>query len=198
MKKNYLKNSFTFIVDKVIDISLVLYLSFIEQRVKKSYGRILLRRIKNRGKECKLYGKSTIMDIDNLSIGDYVHIGEGAFIFSKGGVEIGSNTQISRNVTIYSCNHDINGNAIPYDNKYVCRKVTIGESVWIGMNVSITPGVSIGNGAVIGMGAVVSRDVAEGEIVVGSPQRIIGYRDMDLYNKKLQSELFFGKIWLNN
>lgn len=45
------------------------------------------------------------------------------------------------------------------------------------------PGVKIGRGAVIVAGCVVSKDVGDYEIVVGNPQKIVGYRNNNLiYN----------------
>ena len=51
------------------------------------------------------------------------------------------------------------------------RPVRIGSDVWIGGGAIIMPGVTVGDGAVIGAGSVVTRDVAEGQIVVGNPAR---------------------------
>jgi len=41
----------------------------------------------------------------------------------------------------------------------------------IGANAVILPGVVVGEGAVVGAGAVVTRDVRDGETVVGNPSR---------------------------
>ena len=130
---------------------------------------------------------------NNLRIGDYVRIGEGCFLFCKGGLDIGSNTQISRNVCIYTANHNTNGRMIPYDNSYIEKPVRIGKSVWIGMNVCITPGSKIEDGAIIGMGTTVSGYIPKGAIVVGTPCRIVGYRDMEEFITKMNQNMLFGK-----
>lgn len=158
-------------------------------------GRVTLNRIKNRGNNCRLNGPVTIYSIDNLTLGNGVRIGSGSFLHAMGNITIGDNTHISRNVTIYSGNHDVNGLAIPYDDKYILKPVNIGQSVWIGMNVSVTPGVTIGNGAIIGMNTVISEDVPDGACVVGAKQRIVSYRDMEEFNKKKYNKLYFSDLW---
>ncbi|MDO6635782.1 acyltransferase [Pseudoalteromonas carrageenovora] len=164
-------------------------------RIRKARGEIELNKIKNKGVNCTFQGELLVAYRDRLKIGDNVRVGYGGYLFCIGGLTIGDNTQISRNVLIYTGNHDINGTAIPFDDTYVLKPVNIGNSVWIGMNVTITPGVNIGDGAVIGMGTVVSKDVAPGAIVVGAQQRVVKYRDMDDFYNKLGAERLYGKIW---
>ena len=117
-----------------------------------------------------------------LNIGKNVHIGNNYYIDSRGGVEIGDNTHISRNFVCYSANHQYEDKALPYDESLVKRQVVIGPNVWIGMNVCIVPGVKVGEGAIIGMGAVVSSDLPPLSIAVGNPAKVVKYRDKDRYN----------------
>lgn len=192
--KRLLLSIFDFIFnEKVVYWFVSRYIKYMKSKVKNSYGRFMINNILNKGIGCKIYGDAVIHDIDNLKIGDYVRIGEGAFFFCTGGISIGDNSQISRNVLIYSANHDINGRVIPYDDGYICKSVKIGKSVWIGMNVIITPGVTIGDGAIIGMGTVVSKNVPAGAFVVGAEQRIVKHRDMHEFYTKDKEEKWFGK-----
>jgi len=173
-----------------------IYIRLLEPQIKRAYGMYYLNMIKNRGIGCKIYGRIYIQNPDNLVLGDYVRIGGNAFFHCLGRVVIGDNTRISRNLLIYSENHNINSSEfIPYDNSYIYKDVTIGNSVWIGMNVTITPGVTIGDGAVIGMGTTVSEDVPAGAIVVGAKQRIVKYRDMKLFLDLLDKEKYYGKYF---
>lgn len=158
------------------------------------YGRYWVKNIQKKGEDLRIHGPITILGQDYLEIGDYVRIGYGCFFCCLGGLKIGSNTQISRNVCIYTANHNYNAKAIPYDDTYLRKSVEIGSSVWIGMNVCITPGVKIGDGAIIGMGAVVASDVPPGAIVVGAKTRIIGGRDLDAFNEATLSSNLFGKL----
>ena len=173
-----------------------LYISLIEPQIKKAYGMYALNLIKNRGVGCKIYGRFSIQNPKKLTLGDYVVIGSGAFFHSLGGITIGDNARISRNLLIYSENHNMNSSSfIPYDSNYIYKPVTIGNSVWIGMNVTIVPGVTIGDGAVIGMGTTVSEDVPKGAVVVGAKQRIVKYRDMDTFFALVEQEKYFGKYF---
>lgn len=188
---NYIFNDNVFYLVALVDR----WASF---RIRKAKGRIELKKIKNKGENCKIHGEVTIAYPDKIKMSENVRIGYGCHFFCMGGLSIGANTQISRNVLIYTANHNIDGTAIPYDDKYILKPVTIGKSVWIGMNVTISPGVNIGDGAVIGMGTVVSKDVPKGAIVVGAAQRVIKYRDLKDFYDKNKNRRYFSEIWPDN
>jgi acetyltransferase-like isoleucine patch superfamily enzyme len=57
------------------------------------------------------------------------------------------------------------------------KPVIVEDEAWFGAHVTVLPGVRIGKGAVLGAGAVVTRDVPPMAIAVGSPARVIRYRD---------------------
>ncbi len=145
------------------------YQHYLKSKFDQAWGMVALSQVRQKGIVSRIHGRITMYNPNNLRMGDYVRIGGGCFFFCKGGLDIGSNTQISRNVCIYTANHNINGAMIPYDDSYLEKPVLIVRTVWIGMNVCITPGVTIGDGAVVGMGTVVLCNVPEGAIVVGSP-----------------------------
>ena len=67
------------------------------------------------------------------------------------------------------------------------QPVSIGENCWIGARSILCPGVKIDEGAVVGAGSVVVKSVPKCAIVGGNPAKIIGYRDIDLYDR-LKSE----------
>ena len=50
-------------------------------------------------------------------------------------------------------------------------EVTVGANVFVGTGAVILPRIHIGEGATIGAGSVVTRNVASGDVVVGSPAR---------------------------
>ena len=144
------------------------------------------------GPGCGAWGRIALTGAANMRLGSNVHIGDGAFIRAEGGLSIGSNTHISRNVTIYTRNHQSEGEALPYDDTFDDRPVTIGRNVWIGMDVCITPGVTIGDGAIVGMGTVVAGTVAAGAIVVSQAARVVGSRDPDRYERLENAGAFGG------
>jgi acetyltransferase-like isoleucine patch superfamily enzyme len=179
------------IIEKIVTF----YKRLLEDKVRNAVGKVSLKTVKHRGNNCKFHGDVKVYYSDGLHLGDNIRVGFGSFFFALGGITIGSNTQISRNVVIYSANHSTDGEAIPYDDQYVLKPVTIGKSVWIGMNVMILPGVVIGDGAVIGMGAVISKDIDPGAIVVGSGQRAIKHRDLEKFKKLDELGKHFGDLW---
>jgi acetyltransferase-like isoleucine patch superfamily enzyme len=53
-------------------------------------------------------------------------------------------------------------------------KIDIRDNVFIGYGAIVLPNVTISSNAIVGAGAVVTKDVAEGDIFVGVPARLIG------------------------
>lgn len=51
--------------------------------------------------------------------------------------------------------------------------VVVGDHTLVGIGAAVLPGIRIGSGAIVGGGAVVTRDVGNGERVVGVPARVV-------------------------
>jgi acetyltransferase-like isoleucine patch superfamily enzyme len=152
----------------------------------------ILKHVKG-GEGLHLEGKITVINEENLTLGRNVHIGKGAYIHCQGGITIGDYTILSRQVTIYSYDHNFkNPDLLPYDEQALLKPVHIGRYVWIGMNVTIAPGTTIGDGAIVGMGSVVSGNVPENAIIVSPKLRIIGYRDAEHTKKLALEERFYN------
>ena len=133
-----------------------------------------------------------------LTIGQNVHIGSGCHFRCEGGIIIGDNTHISRDVTIYSDNHQYQGTALPYDATAKKKPVIIERNVWIGMGVKIRPGVSIGEGAIVGIGTVVTRDIMKLEVVGAPAPSKIRMRDTEHYDRLDKDERYGaanGVLW---
>jgi acetyltransferase-like isoleucine patch superfamily enzyme len=179
-------------MERVISSVLNFYEHYFMYRLKKYWGyahKLKLRIPKDYIVD--IVGYSRFLNPENITISNHVSIGYGCFFFGKGGIDIGEGTVISRNVAIYSANHDFrNTNILPFNSEYICEKVTVGKGVWIGMNVSILPGVNIGDGAIIGMGCVVASDVSKGEIVVSQKYRVISKRDITQLDESIQKSNF--------
>lgn len=123
-------------------------------------------------------------DLSRFEIDPTSHIKSGTFIECSGGVRIGRYFHPGRGLTIFSTIHNYRSDRmIPYDEIDLPGPVVIEDCVWVGANVSILPGITIGEGAVVAMGAVVTRNVPAGTLVAGSPARVIGQRDMEVYNR---------------
>jgi acetyltransferase-like isoleucine patch superfamily enzyme len=165
-----------------------------ENTVKYDYEYIedIKKKFQSCGNGVVINGRFYISDPEFICCSDNVHIGDNAHFITRGGLTIGNNTHISRNVTIYTVSHNYSGNALPYDNMEIPEPVSIGENVSVGMNVSILPGVTIGDGAIIGMGTVVAEDVPELAIIVHSEHRIIKFRDKQHYRALSNTNKFSG------
>lgn len=113
----------------------------------------------------------------------------GANVFIEKGVRIGNNVRIKNNIAIYtgvvieddvflgpSCvfTNVINPRSfIP--RKHEFRKTIIGHGATIGANATIICGHNIGQFAMVGAGTVVAHNVDDYTLVVGNPDRKIGY-----------------------
>lgn len=132
-----------------------------------------------------------ISDIAKIKFGKHIYIGPGAYIHSNGGLTIGDNVIISANFTCWTENHNYkNAVSLPYDASVILKPIVIESHTWIGLNVTLCPGTYIGEGAIIGMGSVVRGSIPPLAIVLGNPQKIVGYRDRVIYNK-LKKECAF-------
>jgi acetyltransferase-like isoleucine patch superfamily enzyme len=123
-----------------------------------------------------------------FKMGDDCYISIGSNITDPALLRLGNNVRIS-DCTIFG--HDGSVNMI---NKAIGTKldsvgpVIIKDNVFIGHGAIICPGVSIGPNAIVGAGSVVMRNVKEGEIVVGSPAKVVNRFEMSIDMLKIKNE----------
>lgn len=114
---------------------------------------------------------------NNMAIGDHVWIGQGCFLHSAGGIEIGKAVGIGPGVKILTSVHKDGDCSVPVmANELEFGKVVIGDGCDIGVGTIILPGVTIGEGVIVGAGAVVTADVVPYSVVAGVPARVIRNR----------------------
>jgi acetyltransferase-like isoleucine patch superfamily enzyme len=124
------------------------------------------------------FSEITISSKSKILIGKNVFIGERANIRARTTIEIGDYCRIAQGVSIISGQYNYKDkNKLIKDQGFCENPIVIKDDVWLGTGVTVLMGVTIGAGAVIGAGTVVSKDIPEYAIVVGSPHRIIGYRN---------------------
>lgn len=144
----------------------------------------------------RLYKKSNTPYINGMSkfygniiFGKNNHF-NGAELQGQGSIKIGDNFHSAKGLVILTQNHNWKGDALPYDETIITKKVVIGDNVWTGLNVIILPGVSIGEGCIIQAGSVVSKSIPDLAIAGGNPAVVIKYRNLEHYNFLKKNEKF--------
>ena len=106
----------------------------------------------------------------NIRLGRGVFMNFGCVILDVVEVSIGDFTQIGPGVQILTADHprdpEVRRKGLEFG-----RPIRIGKNVWIGGGAILLPGIIVGDDAIIGSGSVVTRDVAPGATVVGNPAR---------------------------
>lgn len=126
----------------------------------------------------------------NTFLGENVNF-NGMKIMGHGNVKIGDNFHSGQECMIITDNHNYDkGDAIPYDNSYICKDVIIEDNVWIGTRVIILGGVTIGEGAIIQAGSVVTSNIPKYAIAGGAPANVFKSRDIEHYNKLKNEKKF--------
>jgi acetyltransferase-like isoleucine patch superfamily enzyme len=118
-----------------------------------------------------------VADDASLRLGDFVFVGRGVEFDVAGEVTVGAHTVIAPRCFITDHNHGMRADSRIDQQPGAIGRVTIGADVWLGAGVVVLPGVTIGNGAVVGANSVVTRDVANMNIVAGTPARVLRTRE---------------------
>ncbi len=100
-----------------------------------------------------------------LQVGDYVWIGEKAWLDNVAPITIESHVCISQEVYLCTGNHDWNDPNF----KLIPSEIHLEESSWVAARAVIGPGVRVGRGAVLGVGSVAGRSLEPMTIYVGNP-----------------------------
>ncbi len=133
---------------------------------------------------CGVVKNVKISHSKNLKLGKYVFIGGGCHLLCEGGLEIGSYTRLGHEVMILTSNHNYKSDKLlPFDEVDFKQKVVIGQNCWIASRAVICPGVKLEEGSIVATGAIVTKSVPKCAIVGGNPAKIIGFRDIELYDK---------------
>jgi acetyltransferase-like isoleucine patch superfamily enzyme len=112
----------------------------------------------------------------SISIGDWTTVGYQCFMFATTRIVIGDNCLIAPFCYLVDSDHGIARGTLIREQPMRHAAIRIGSDVWLGVGVIVTAGVTIGDGAVIGARAVVTEDIPPYAVAVGSPARVIRYR----------------------
>lgn len=122
-----------------------------------------------RGVHIEIHGEGCQLKIERNTI-----IGEDCYLSAreKGTqLTIGADCMFSRNVKIMTSDgHDILRGAQRIN---PAQSIHIGTHVWLADNVTILKGVSIGDGSVVGINSTLTKSIAEQQIAVGSPAKVV-------------------------
>jgi len=112
-----------------------------------------------------------------VEIGVGTELGAGTVINSGGETTIGKFCMIGGNVQIHAQNHEYRKEKYIKDQLYEYGKVNLGSDVWIGSFSSVLVNTTIGEGAVIGANSMAKGEIPAFAICVGSPAKVIRYRE---------------------
>ncbi|WP_053979381.1 acyltransferase [Marinagarivorans algicola] len=116
----------------------------------------------------------------NTYIGDDCHF-NGFKVLGVGRVTIGKGFHSGSGCKVITDVHNYNGTALPYDNTYITKDVSIGDYVWLGQDVTVLGGVVIGEGVIVQAGSVVVCDIPALSIAGGHPATVFSMRDESHY-----------------
>jgi acetyltransferase-like isoleucine patch superfamily enzyme len=132
----------------------------------------------------------------SLTLGSYIHIGEGCYLGCGGGVTLDDFAGLSQGVKIYSGTDDYSGKTltnptVPHAFKEVkLAPVRLGRHVIVGSGSVILPGVNIGEGSSVGALSLVTKSLEPWGVYFGSPAKKLKERRKDLL--QLEQRLRLG------
>jgi len=125
------------------------------------------------GKECHIYPNVKIWAPWNLSVGDFVGIGDGTNVYCMDRITIGDYAVISQGAHLCGGTHDYNSSNF----QLIAKPILIGAHAWICADAFIHPGVTIPEGTVIGARAVITKTPEHcWAIYAGNPAILVGNR----------------------
>ena len=165
------------------------------------------------GRNVRIAKNCTIVGMQNIQIGDNVHIdgptvlsaggghirfgrnihvGGMCFIAGAGGVDLEDFSGLSQGVRIYAASDDYSGHALT--NPTVPREflnvemapVRLGRHVIVGSGSVILPGCNIGEGSSVGATSLVTKSLAPWGIYAGAPARFLKKRSQQLLAMEAQ------------
>ncbi len=107
-----------------------------------------------------------------LTIGDYVWIGEAAWLDNLAPITIADHVCISQQVYLCTGNHDWQDPAFAL----ITAPITLKTGAWLAARSVVGPGVTVGTGAVLALGSVTGRSMPDWAIWSGNPAQLIKQR----------------------
>ncbi|RXE94631.1 acyltransferase [Pseudoalteromonas phenolica O-BC30] len=113
-----------------------------------------------------------------LRIEENVSIGQSFHVICSEKVTISSGSLLSANVFITDTDHTFSDLSKPvHEQPNITKETKIGKNCFIGYGVVIQAGTVLGDNCVVGANSTVKGHFGDGEIIVGSPGRVIKNRN---------------------
>lgn len=109
-----------------------------------------------------------------LTIGDYVWIGENAWLDNLAPITLEDHVCLSQGVYLCTGNHDWSDPSFTLQT----RPIHIEAGAWIAAKAVVGPGVTVGRGAVLSLGSVAGQSLAPMTIYAGNPAQPIKPRSL--------------------
>lgn len=109
-----------------------------------------------------------------LELGDYVWIGENAWIDNLAKVKIGNNCCLSQGAMVLTGNHNYKLQSFDL----IVKEITLQEGVWIGAKATVCPGVTCQSHSVLTVASVATTDLEAYGIYQGNPAVKIKVREI--------------------
>ncbi|MBL6730000.1 MAG: acyltransferase [Bacteroidia bacterium] len=159
------------------------------RKMKNYFQRFRKRRFINKlskkniaGLNLKVFGTKlpTILNEDNVYLGNNVRLNEGVYLFPYGDskIRIEDNVTLSPFVRIFTGGYDLqvllNEKKDEVENNHISGDILIGENCWIGHSTIILPGVKLnGKNIIVGAGSVVTKSFNKSNVLIaGNPATI--------------------------
>ncbi|MEB6201983.1 acyltransferase [Mammaliicoccus fleurettii] len=138
----------------------------------KIRGSLSKKFIKNCGVNFQLGRDVTLLNTNNLSIGDNVYIAKGAWINCKGNINIEDEVVIAPYVTISSLQHTFQNNSVRFADS-ISGEISIKKGTWIAAHSTVKQGITIGRGCLVAANSSVTKNVNDYTVVGGVPAKFI-------------------------
>jgi putative colanic acid biosynthesis acetyltransferase WcaF len=110
----------------------------------------------------------------HLTLRDRACLGDGAWAYSLGRIDIGEEATIAQEAFLCTGTHDFSQPSM----NLITAPIVVGPKCFVAARASVMPGVNIGEGAIVGACAVVVKDVEPWTVVAGNPAKAIGKREL--------------------
>lgn len=123
------------------------------------------------GRNVAIYQGVHLHNLDRISFGSNIKVGEMSFIGGAGRIMIEDDVSIAHGSSILTEEHDLAPGVAVRDSPLVLRPVRLEQGSLIGAGCRVLAGVTVGSNAMVGAGSVVTRDVPKDIVAAGVPAR---------------------------